>query len=171
IFVASVFFSPVLRWGEDLVDRRMFARWAALEVRSHAFVDRVSAELQLERIAHRVANELPELLDVRTVRMVIAQEVAQEHGIEVAAEIVTLPRKEIQDAIRGDREAGHDAVVPISRPDGEIMGALFLGPRLGDRPVEPPERAALQTIARGIAAALRNAEAHLALLRAQRELA
>src|SRR5690606_13733266 len=80
-------------------------------------------------------------------------------------------RKEIQDAIRGDREAGHDAVVPISRPDGEIMGALFLGPRLGDRPVEPPERAALQTIARGIAAALRNAEAHLALLRAQRELA
>lgn len=48
IFVAAIVFSPVLRWGRELVERKVFARWIELEARAHTLVDRIGAELQPE---------------------------------------------------------------------------------------------------------------------------
>ncbi|HEX6940461.1 MAG TPA: ATP-binding protein [Longimicrobiales bacterium] len=169
IFASSLVFSPVLRWARELVDRRMFARWAELEQKVHRFVDRVGAEARPERIARRVAEEVPELLDVSSATLLVAEDIAgtTAHG---SPELVVRSTAEIHEELKRRRTAG-EIVLPILRPGGELLGALRLTRRELRHPVEPPEAAILRMLTQGIAAALRNAETYRALLRAQQELA
>ncbi|HEX7050021.1 MAG TPA: ATP-binding protein [Longimicrobiales bacterium] len=167
IFLATIIFSPVLRWAREMVDRRMFARWAELETLAHGFVDRVGAELEPHRIGRRVAREIPSLLDTPEATLVLVRELADAWGIDENAALACVPRDALAQRIRDEP----DGLVPIYRPDGELMGAIRLADRRHGGVREPPEQAVLRTLAQGVAAALRNAESYLALRRAQQELA
>ncbi|MDB4879086.1 MAG: BaeS, partial [Gemmatimonadetes bacterium] len=169
VFLAGILFSPVLRWAREMVDRQMFARWAELEVRTHGFVDRMSGELELDRIVEGVGRELPRLLDVSSARLVLAEELIGVWGhfdpVKLHCQRRAVLAEQIAEGLEGD-----DVIVPVYRPNGEILGVLRIGQRLYSQEFEPPEYAILRTLSQGVAAALRNAEAYLTLRRAQQEL-
>jgi signal transduction histidine kinase len=168
IFVASIAFSPVLRWAREMVDRQVLARLAEREARIGAFADGLCAVLEPARIAADVAREAPALLDVSEVELVLARE-------RVAA--WALPQAEAMDA-EPVAALGAEAARPrhgwgaelVPGAGGEPLGLLRV--RYGDGRVPgPPEEAALGALARGVASALRIAEAYLRLRRVQDELA
>jgi signal transduction histidine kinase len=169
VFLAGILFSPVLRWAREMVDRQMFARWAELEVRALAFVDRISAELALDRIVEGVSRELPPLLEVSSARLVLAEELIGVWGHFDPVKLHCEPRARLAEQVAQGRD-GDDVLVPVYRPNGEILALLRFGRRLHRLDFEPPEYAILRTLAQGVAAALRNAEAYLTLRRAQQEL-
>lgn len=168
IFVATIVFSPVLRWTRDLVDRHMFARWIELERRAHVVVDRIGAELVPDRIARRVANELPVLLGFDAAELILAEEVSARWDALTREGIRCAPRDEL--ARRAGAARASNPVAAVHNPDGELLG-IIEGRAGADRILDPPEQAVLATVAQAVASALRNANSYLALRRAQQELA
>ena len=168
IFAAAILLSPILRWSRELVDQRIFARWMQLEARARAFVERISADLQPSRIGEAVAQDLRNLLEVTSAELVLTKELIRswsdppDVGLRLEPQ-ATLARE------AAERNADGMVIVPVTRPTGEIIGVLRIGPRLDGRRFEPPEDALLRSLAQGVAAALRNAEAYLELRRAQQE--
>jgi signal transduction histidine kinase len=80
-------------------------------------------------------------------------------------------RDELRGRVAAPSRDGAPAALPITRPDGELIGILALGRRLAHAPAGPAEDAISRSLARGLASALRNAETYVALRRAQHELA
>lgn len=169
IFAAAILFSPVLRWAREMVDRQMFARWADLELRARSFSDRISTELEPQRIVEAVARELPGMLDVTQVHLVLACELLDGWGVGADDSLRCQPQEcLLQQASRG--RDGDMVFVPVYRPTGDVLALLSFGARLDGRDFEQPEHAVLRSLAQGVAVALRNAESYLKLRDAQREL-
>lgn len=171
IFLAAIVFSPVLRWARELVDRRAYAPWAEVDAQARAFVDRLCAELEPERIAERTIRELPAMLEVESCRLVLHDELAHSLGLDSRGEVISTSEPELRELLvngfRGD--ASH--TLPIRRDDGELLGVLMLGPHLPGERAELPLQSIGRTVVRGLASALRNAETYVALRRTQDELA
>lgn len=169
IFLATVIFSPVLRWSEELADRYIFARWKELEARSQEFTERIGTELTPDGIARRVAEELPSLLCVPHASLALAAEALEAWQLGAGGGIEPLAEGEPSTQVHGVRGGAEDAMrVPIRYPDGTLIGELHLGARLESNSAQ---FAILGTLAQGIAAALRNAENYLRLRHAEQELA
>lgn len=167
IFLATVVFSPVLRWSEEVADRLIFARWRELEQSCQAFTERIGLELTPQGIARCMADELPALLGVSHASLALAADEIDSWGIQHGDDIEIVPREELLASLQDDAPPG-ELRLPIRYPDGNLIGVVLLGGRL-----EPtsPQAAVLGTIAAGIAAALRNARTFLKLHRAEQELA
>lgn len=168
IFVASIGFSPVLRWAREMVDRQVLARLAEREARIGAFADGLCAVLEPERIAGDVAREAPALLDVRAAELVLSRERAGAWALPetggLRAEPVAVLRAQAAHPPHGW------AAELVPDPAGEPLGVLRV--HYGDgRTPGPPDEAALGALVRGVASALRIAEAYLRLRRVQDELA
>ncbi|HVH14048.1 MAG TPA: hypothetical protein VM759_13390, partial [Longimicrobium sp.] len=168
IFVASIGFSPVLRWAREMVDRQMLARLAEREARIGAFADRLCAALEPERIADAVAREAPRLLEVPRVELVLSDERVQAWALPEASGLATEPVAALLDQV--EKPPHGWGVELIRAPDGEPLGVLRV--RYADGHVPgPPEEAALGALVRGVASALRITGAYLRLRRVQDELA
>lgn len=169
IFIATLAYSPVLRWARELVmDRQILDRWAESKRQVHEFIDRVSGELTLDRIAERIERELPALLDVPEARLVLARETASEWGLDRPTGLELRPAVEL--SVDGSPTVVNGVVrVPIPRPDGRVMAALEIR-RQEDPDTEAALRTVHRTLAQGLASALRNAESHLKLRAKEREL-
>jgi signal transduction histidine kinase len=168
IFVASIGFSPVLRWAREMVDRQVLARLAEREARIGAFADGLCAALEPERIAAAVAREAPALLDVRRVELVLSREWLDAWGVPAERGVPSAPVAALLDQA-GDASHGWGAQV-IRAPGGEPLGVLRVRYGRGHVP-GPPEEAALGALVRGVASALRITAAYLRLRRVQDELA
>lgn len=168
IFLAAVLFSPILRWSQELVDRRLFSRWVELETAAQAIIQAVSAELEPERIAARVATDVPRLLGASRARLVLCEEVATSWRTTAPPEFEVLPATSLRDDLARCRHPGTVTLVPIERPDGTLIGALRIETATG---MDAPRYAVAGTLAQGLASALRNAESYLELRRAQQDLA
>jgi signal transduction histidine kinase len=170
IFVATLAYSPVHRWARELVmDRQALARWTEVRRRMHEFIDHISAELTPDRIADRIQKELPPILDVPAARLILTSETAAEWKLEGPTTFETVPTSDLE--LAATRIPAHEPeVIPIRRPTGELMAALEIerGEDRGDP--DPSREAVYRTVAQGLASALRNAESHLKLQAAEREL-
>lgn len=171
IFLAAILFSPVLRWARELVDRRAYAPWAEAEAQARAFVDRLCAELDPERITTRTTQELPVLLEVEWCNLLLDEELTRSWDLTASEDVTSAPPALLRDLlVNGSRNhASH--TVPIRRPDGDLMGVLVLGPRLAVASADPPPHVIARTVGRGLASALRTAETYVELRRTQNELA
>lgn len=143
VVAASVLPVPAFRWLRTVADRRLVAHWVRVEEDAQTFLAEVSGELDPERIASRVAEELPKLLDV------------------------TAAALRPMDAAVGD--GMHP--VPVLGPDRQPIALLHLGPQGDGRPLDPPTRVLVTTICQGLGAALTAARAADAMRRYEAELA
>jgi signal transduction histidine kinase len=168
ILLATIIFSPVLRWSEAAASRYIFSYWRETEMRYQEFIERIGLDLTPAGIADRISDELPALLGVPKVSLILSVDsigdAQQEPEIGMGAEV--MPRQQIESLLR-DRETAA-LVEPIQHPDGALIGALRLGARLEP---ETPQLALLGNLTRGVAFALRNAASYIELRRAQQELA
>jgi signal transduction histidine kinase len=166
IFLATIIFSPVLRWSEEVADRYIFTRWKGLEIRSQEFIERIGTELTPVGIAHRIAEDLPTLLNVPHASLALSTEALDSWRVEAGDALEIMAQGEFRARMAGGSD--DPARVPIRYPDGTAIGVLHLG-----APLEPdtPQIAILGTLAQAIAAALRNAESYLRLRQAEQELA
>ncbi|HEX6537027.1 MAG TPA: ATP-binding protein [Gemmatimonadaceae bacterium] len=171
-------FSPVLRHVRDLVDRHLLADWIVRESMANAFVERVTAELEVERVAARVARELPPLLGVASVELLLAGDPARSSAPPLARPAAELEREIACARERHARSAAGDAgapadalLLPVRTADGALAGALRIGGRLDGRPIDDAGDGIHRIVTHGVAAALNNARSYLALRRARDELA
>jgi signal transduction histidine kinase len=170
IFFATIVFSPVLRWAREAIDRRVFARWMVMERQAHALVDELNASLALHNLASRLGASLPEILNVRGVRLILSTDLAADWNVVEEETLALEPRASIERRLGHGR---HDRprLISVCRPGGELMGAIEYRLADGRRDLTPPELTALHAIAQGTAVALRNTESHVELERATRDLA
>jgi len=171
IFLAAILFSPVLRWANEMVDRRMFARWLELESAARAFMQRLATELEPNEIARRVARELPSIFGLTSVELVISSEVGARYDSGAFSGVEQRSPAELASECRSSRAQRESIAVPIQNPGAELIGLLRTGPSDDGREIEPPVERVLLIVAGGIASALCTAEAYLALRDAQHELA
>ncbi len=169
IFLAAILFSPVLHWARDMVDRHVFSSWLEREAQARAFVDRVATELHPNEIGRCIADELPSILGIEEAMLVLEAEVAEQWGLGEMPCVTGWPRQHLVAQVR--RERTGVLTWPIVRRDGTVIGALCCGRKLDGRGFEPPEERTLQTVAEGVASALRTAESCLLLRQTQGELA
>lgn len=170
IFVTAIGFSPVLRWAREMVDRQVLARRVEMDLRTGAFADRLSAELEPGRIAERIAAETPPVVGVAAAELVLSRELTE--GWVLRHDERPLSTARAAELDREQAEGGNGRfAVPIRRPAGELIGLLRVTPRPDAPELDAPERAALATLARGVASALRITEAYLRLRHAESDLA
>ncbi len=140
IFAATVAFSPVLRHVRDLVDRRLLTRWIQREHAAQAFVERIASELELDRIASRVAGELPAVLDVRWAELVLVREVVEQWGGGDPALLVTRDATELEAALAGtrpDAPPAPPAPLALSAPVAPVAPIAPVAPVAPIAPVAP----------------------------------
>lgn len=171
VFAAAIVFSPVLRWSREMVDRRLYARWSELKRDAEDFVDRISSDLELHRIAERVAEELPLILDVDRASLLFCDSFLEPWPGSERSELAGLPDHELREALRSVGDSKDGTALPLHLPDRGFAGILRVGPRTDRRAFEPPEHAILRTVAHGLVGALRNAETYRELLQVREELA
>jgi len=170
IFFATIVFSPVLRWAREAIDRRVFARWMAMERRAHALVDELNGNLELRSLAPTLRQSLPQILGIRSVRLIVAAEVTSDWHVEEEVALALERRASIESRVTVD--GGEDPRLElVRRPGGEVMGAIEYRLSDGRMHLTPPELTALHAVAQGTAVALRNVESHVELQQANRELA
>jgi signal transduction histidine kinase len=171
IFLAAVLFSPVLQWSRGLVDRRLFARWLALETRLASALDRISRELEPERITRRIVSELPVALEAVRVRLILSDVWAARLGITGAPHVevagaAALPRSPVTpDAAR------RSVMLPLHDREGRVMAALCVERASDSDGFDALDEGWQRTLSQGVAAALCNADTFHQLRRAQNELA
>jgi signal transduction histidine kinase len=166
IFVATLVFSPVLRWAREMVDRRTMMHWNQLEQLAHSVADRISAEMELGRIGEKVASDFAPLVKVSSATLVLVQEQALSAGNVTEGDIDLVSRSDlIQELARYPSSR-----VPVYRPDGELIGVIRLGVPAGHH-FDVPEQSALRILSQAVGSALRNAESYSELRRVQQELA
>lgn len=171
IFLATILFAAVPRWARELVDSRMWAGWLRREELAYEFGNHIRSELEPERIGQRVAEELPNLLEAATVRLVIVQEIALAWGLEPTADLSFRPRGVLEQGLAVPGEVTDMTPVPVRRSDGTLLGVLEVGHPFDGHDLDVPEDTLRKILASGVAAALRNTEAYLALRRTEQELA
>lgn len=173
IFIATLAYSPVLRWAREMVvDRQALARWDRQEQRVHEFNDRLATELSPTRIAQSIPREIPGLLGVRAAKLVLSREAVADWDRSEATGLEVLPRAvlEAHACARANGDASlHEVTVAVREPDGTMLAALVIE-RDHPGPVPPPARAVQRSLAQGLASALRNARAHMLIRAAEREL-
>lgn len=168
IFMASIGFSPVLRWARETVDRQVLAHLAEREGRIGVFADQLCAVLEPERIAARVAQEAPGLMDVAAAELVLSREWVRARELPGVEALATEPIAALRAQAAQASHGGSVELVP--GPGGEPLGALRV--RWGEGRVPgPPDEAAMGALVRGVASALRIADAYLRLRLVQAELA
>lgn len=170
VFLSTIIFSPLLRAARDMVEQRMWTRWSQRKEQASEFSRAVGAELKLERIAQRVASELPRLLECPTVSLVIARDVAERWQIEGSAVLIVEERITLMEYLRSATENG-SLWVAIKFDEETLLGALRIERRMDGADNTPPEEALRSLVAQGVSASLRNSEAFLELMRSQQELA
>lgn len=173
IFIATLAYSPVLRWAREMVvDRQVLARWERLEQQVHEFNDRIATELSPARIARQIPPEVPGLLGVDAAKLILSRETLEDWERSEAAGLEMLPRADLEaraEATWKSDARSHEVTIPVRDPDGVMLAGLVI--ETGHPgPVPPPARAVQRSLAQGLAAALRNAQAHMMIRAAEREL-
>jgi len=171
IFLTAVLFSPVLRWGKEHADRRLFAHWIELEMRVATALERIGKELEPERITRRVVNELPGALDAERVRLVLSDAYAARLGLNDAAHIETVNAAALPHSAVVSDTAGTSVLLPVHDHDGSVVAGLCVERAAQSEPFSSADVGWQRTLTQGVAAALRNADTFCQLRRAQAELA
>lgn len=168
VFLATIVFSPVLRWSREMVDRHVFGRWLVMERRARELVDEISGDLEPERIHERVRREVPAILGGGSAELLLAEELVRSWQ-HTSGELCVESTAALEERFSTSREDDR-VLIPVRLHRGNLMGGLEFSPGPVRR-LSAPEEDILHTIAQGIGAALRNADAHDKLQRAERELA
>lgn len=171
IFVATIVFSPVLRWARDMVDRRVFSRWVAVEQKAHELAHDLNGDLEPGRIAQRLRLSLPHILDVTAVDLVVATELADGWKAPVEPNVPHVPREALQRLLEGGVTVDRKLLEPVRRPSGELIGAIQYRLPRDHLTLAAPERIAMNAVAEGVAVALRNTESYFQLRKVNQELA
>ncbi len=171
VFAAVILFSPVFRWTQDFVERKVYSRWIQLEAEAKVVVDLVCSELQPGRIAMHVRQRLPPLLDLADATLVISAELANRWDKEDIAGIDIVLAEELGQPLENRSGESGSVVIPVEDHDGRAIAELRLGLTEWRPHLEEPEVSMLRSIAKGVASALRSADTHFELQETQRELA
>lgn len=171
IFLAAVTLSPVLLWGRELVDRRVFARWIAMEHRVANVLDQVGVELEPERIVRRLIAELPAAVSASRVRLLLAESWVARLALSDAA-----PVEPVEDAVLKEQSGATPgdpgiALLPIQDRWGNVIGALRIERAEGGPAFASADGGWQRMLALGVAALLRTADTFQQLRLAQDELA
>ncbi len=172
VIAATLLPAPALRWVRAMVDRRLFARWVDAEERAQAFSHELSGELDPHRIAQRVADAIPALLEVTTAELVFARGSVERWGMDRSPRDGALPLVITHDDELAALVAAHgETAFPVYGPERSIIAAIRVGQRVDGGSIDPPARIIVTTICQGVSAALLAAKAHFDLRRAAVELA
>ncbi|MEO8334004.1 MAG: HAMP domain-containing sensor histidine kinase [bacterium] len=172
VIAATLLPAPALRWVRAMVDRRLFARWVNAEERAQAFGQELSGELDPHRIAQRVADVIPALLEVTTAELLFARGSPMRWGMENpsragASSLIITHDEELAAMVTAHGET----TFPVHGPERSIIAAIRIGPRVDGGSIDPPARIIVTTICQGVSAALLAAKAHFDLRCAAIELA
>jgi signal transduction histidine kinase len=171
IILATIVFAPVLQWSREMVDRHVFSGWISIEQKAHALVQELHGELEPRKLAERVRNSLPEILDVRDVELVLANELVKEWypGSDIA--VAHAPRDELQRRLAEHEGVSDRQREPVRNSSGALIGLLAYTMADGHESFAPPEQRSLAAVVQGVSVALRNSAAYFDLQRANQELA
>jgi signal transduction histidine kinase len=169
VFLATVGFSPLLRVARQMVEQHMWTRWARREEHVAEFARTLGAELEPERIALRVEREVPHLLECPSAMLVITREAAGRWRRERSDALAVRESGALAELLQSEDD--RDALWVGVGTNQETLGALRIERRADGADRTPPEEALRSLVAQAVSAALRNSEAHLALMLAQQELA
>jgi signal transduction histidine kinase len=174
VVAATLLPAPAFRWLRAMVDRRLMSRWVRAEANAQEFVYELSGELDPARIAQRVAEAIPSLLDVTHAELLFVGD-APQASVHAADDQSAYAVRSTSLAALHDMRAGdaRDGVTlfPVWGPDRATIAALRIGSRTDGRPIDPPARVLITTICQGVSAALAAAKAHIDLRRAGEDLA
>lgn len=174
VVAATLLPAPAFRWLRATVDRRLMSRWVRAESNAQEFVYELSQELDSTRIARRIEEEIPALLDVSSAELFLVGEpghpisATAQHGAGTDVQFVSVSELEAMRA--ADTQEGV-TVFPVWGLDGVPIAVLRIGARTDGRPIDLPARVLITTIRQGVGAALAAAKAHIDLRRAGQELA
>jgi signal transduction histidine kinase len=82
-----------------------------------------------------------------------------------------VPRGRLQQLLEADPATDGKRFEPVRRPSGELLGVIEYRLPSGRAWLAPPERTALDAVAKGVAVALRNTESYFQLQKVNQELA
>lgn len=164
VIAATLLPAPALRWVRAMVDRRLFARWVNAEARAQAFGHELSGELDPHRIAQRVADVIPALLEVTTAELVFARGSLERWGMDRPVRNGAVPLViRLDDELTSLVAAHAETTFPVFGPERSIIAAIRVGPRIDGGGIDPPAHIIVTTICQGVSAALTAAKAHFDL--------